>query len=222
MSVLRHSHDHLVQVVGALTDEQVKSRSYDTEWSIAQVLSHMGSGAEIFTMFVDAGLQGARALGTEVFPPVWDRWNAKAPGQQARDALAVDAAFLDQIDALSSDERENWHLTMFGADRSLREVAGMRAREHALHTWDVAVAIKPDATVLPDAVEHALPQRLHRRERVGDVADPAGACRPDFGDGLVNGHQHRGVIRRGRRTTLQHRGHPLGEARRRRHLPAQP
>ena len=58
ISALRHSHDRLQALVDPLGQDQLKQRSYASEWSIAQVLSHLGSGAEIFGLFLEAGLAG--------------------------------------------------------------------------------------------------------------------------------------------------------------------
>jgi hypothetical protein len=41
---------------------------------------------------------------------------------------------------------------MFGMELDTTGLARMRLGEHALHTWDVAVALDPAATVAPDAV----------------------------------------------------------------------
>jgi hypothetical protein len=87
----------LAAVVGPLTAEEAAAGpSYDDDWSIAQVLSHLGSGAEIFGLILDAGRRGEDAPGMEQFQQVWDRWNAKSPEEQARDGVAADAAFLAQ------------------------------------------------------------------------------------------------------------------------------
>ena len=58
ISALRHSHDRLQASVEPLGLPQLERRSYASEWSIAQVLSHLGSQAEIFGLFLDAGLTG--------------------------------------------------------------------------------------------------------------------------------------------------------------------
>ena len=82
-----------------------------------------------------------------------------------------DTALLDQIDALSPGDREKWHLTMFGAYRSLRDVAAMRIGEHAVHTWDVAVALDAGATVAPDAVELLIDNLTDLVARAGKPLD---------------------------------------------------
>ena len=57
ISALRNSHDRLRAAVEPLTREQLEQRSYASEWSVAQVLSHLGSQAEIFSLFLDSGLE---------------------------------------------------------------------------------------------------------------------------------------------------------------------
>ena len=79
LSVLGNSHARLAAVVEPLTAAEVAGPSYDDDWSIAQVLSHLGSGAEIFGLLLDAGLRGEDAPGMEQYQEIWARWNAKSP-----------------------------------------------------------------------------------------------------------------------------------------------
>jgi uncharacterized protein (TIGR03083 family) len=146
---LRRSRDRLVAALGGLSDEQVAGPSYADEWSIAQVASHLGSGAEIFTLFLDAGRQHTPAPGAEEFQPIWSRWNGKTPSEQGRDAVVADAEFIRVVEALTPDERAGWQLEMFGSATSLPGLLRMRLGEHVLHTWDIEVALDPAATV-PD------------------------------------------------------------------------
>jgi uncharacterized protein (TIGR03083 family) len=151
LAALHSSHDRLVAAVGGLTDEQVKEPSYADDWSVAQVASHLGSGAEIFGMFLDAGLRGEPAPGIESIRPVWDTWNAKSPIEQAKDALRSDAQLLAQVETLTAAERADWRLDLFGSEQTLATFLRMRLSEHALHTWDVVVPGDPGATVPQDA-----------------------------------------------------------------------
>lgn len=153
LSVLGNSHARLAAVVEPLTAAEVAGPSYDDDWSIAQVLSHLGSGAEIFGLLLDAGLRGEDAPGPDQYQEIWSRWNGKSPQDQTRDAIAADGAFLDRLGALDLAARENWRLTFFGGERRLEDLARMRLGEHALHTWDVAVTRDGQATVPEDAVE---------------------------------------------------------------------
>ncbi len=152
ISALRHSHDRLQAGVGPLNLAELEQRSYASEWSIAQVLSHLGSQAEIFGLFLDAGLTGQEPPGREAFAPIWDSWNGKDPQAQAADALRADEATLERFESLDAGEQARLHLKMFGMELGTTGLARMRLGEHAIHTWDVLVALEPSATVAADAV----------------------------------------------------------------------
>jgi hypothetical protein len=85
IAALRRTHDDLASLVPTFTEAQLTGPSGASEWSVAQVLSHLGSGAEIATA-------GYRSAIDETPPPeqdfnqgIWDRWNAMTPQQQAAD-----------------------------------------------------------------------------------------------------------------------------------------
>jgi uncharacterized protein (TIGR03083 family) len=145
---LRASQRRLIDTLAAIPLDDVRRPAYTKEWTVAQVASHLGSGAETFLLFLKAGLDRTAAPGVEQFQPIWDRWNAKTPQEQVQDALAADAAFLDAVDALSEQQQRDWRLEMFGTDRDLPGLLRMRLAEHVLHAWDIAVALD-DAAVLP-------------------------------------------------------------------------
>jgi uncharacterized protein (TIGR03083 family) len=152
ISALRHSHDRLRANVECLNRDQLTQRSYPSEWTIAQVLSHLGSQAEIFGLILQAGLAGQEPPEPEAFPPVWEAWNAKDPQAQATDALRADQATLERLESMDAGERERLHLKLFGMDIDTTGFARLRLSEHAVHTWDVLVALDPAATLAPDAV----------------------------------------------------------------------
>jgi uncharacterized protein (TIGR03083 family) len=152
IAALRRSHDRLQSLVGPLDARQLQQRSYASEWSIAQVLSHLGSQAEIFGLFLEAGLSGQDPPGRDEFGPIWNAWNARDPQAQASDALRADEATLDRFESLDAGQRDQLRLHAFGMDLDTTGLARMRVSEHAVHTWDVAVALDPSATVAPDAV----------------------------------------------------------------------
>jgi uncharacterized protein (TIGR03083 family) len=152
ISALRHSHDRLRAAAEPLSPDQLEQRSYASEWSIAQVLSHLGSQAEIFGLFLDAGLTGQDPPGREQFEPIWDSWNGKAPQAQAADALRADQATLERFESLDADQQARLHLNLFGMELDTAGLARMRVSEHAIHAWDVLVALDPAATVSADAV----------------------------------------------------------------------
>jgi uncharacterized protein (TIGR03083 family) len=152
IDALRHSHDRLQALVEPLDLGQLQERSYCTEWSIAQVLSHIGSGDEIFGLWLDGALSGQDPPGGDAFGPIWSTWNAKEPQAQAADGLRADEALVERLEFLDADQRARLRLQLFGMDLDAAGLVRMRVSEHAVHTWDVAVALDPSATVPPDAV----------------------------------------------------------------------
>jgi uncharacterized protein (TIGR03083 family) len=151
---LRASHDRITGIVAELDADGLRAQSYDTEWSIADVLSHLGSGAEIFSLLLDAGRSGGDPPGQAVFQQIWDTWNARSPEDQAARSVAVNEALVSAIESLTPEQRAAFRIAMFGpVPLDLAGFLGMRLSEHALHTWDIAVAGDPAARVAPDAVE---------------------------------------------------------------------
>jgi uncharacterized protein (TIGR03083 family) len=151
IGALRHSHDRLEAIVEPLDLGQLEQPSYASKWSIAQVLSHLGSQAEIFGLWLDASLSGTEPPSREAFGPIWDSWNARSPQAQAADALHTDQIALEQMESLDEDQLAGLHLNLFGMDLDAAGLARIRVGEHAVHTWDVAVALDPAATIAPDA-----------------------------------------------------------------------
>jgi uncharacterized protein (TIGR03083 family) len=147
LDLLHLSHGRLAAALDGLSEEQARAQSYDDDWSVAQVASHLGSSAEIFALHLEAGRTGSPAAGMEVFQPIWDEWNAKGPLAQVRDALTADAAFLERLDSLTPGESEEWRLDLFGEVRDLANLLRLRVSENVLHTWDIVVAADPSATL---------------------------------------------------------------------------
>ncbi len=56
IETLRRSHDRLTGLVKQLSPEELRDQSYCSDWSVAQVLSHLGSGAEISLMMLPGAL----------------------------------------------------------------------------------------------------------------------------------------------------------------------
>jgi uncharacterized protein (TIGR03083 family) len=151
---VRASHDRLAGIIEGLDGDALRAQSYDTEWSVADVLSHLGSGAEIFSLYIDAGVAGGDPPAPEDFKPVWEAWNARSPEDQAALSVAANEALVARIESLNPEQRAGFHVTMFGRmPVDLAGVLGLRLSEHALHAWDIAVMLDPAAKVAPDAVD---------------------------------------------------------------------
>ena len=148
VNALRASVDRLHELTSGLDDAQLVSPSYCDGWSIAQVLSHLGSGAII----TRRGLRDAQAGTTtpdDFNQSVWDEWNAKTPRAQAEEALAADEALLEAYEAVPEAERADLTFSLGPVSLGFDEMVGMRLNEHAFHSWDIAVALD-DAAVVPE------------------------------------------------------------------------
>ena len=147
LGALRTSVGHLHELCEDLSDDELERQSYDSEWSIAQVLSHLGSGAVILRRRLE-DIRAGRATPDEFAPSVWDDWNAKAPRAQADDALVADEAVLEALEDVSEAERAELVFAMGPLSLGFNEFAGLRLNEHAFHTWDIEVVFD-DAARLP-------------------------------------------------------------------------
>jgi uncharacterized protein (TIGR03083 family) len=150
-AALHRSHDRLSTALAALGPDHLSGPSYDTEWTVADVLSHLGSGAEIFTLLLEAGVGRRPTPEFEELSAVWDAWNAKAPSARAADSLAANATFLERVAALDETQRNAFAVEMFNGRQDLLGLVRLRLAEHAVHTWDVVVVGDPQAQVAPDA-----------------------------------------------------------------------
>jgi uncharacterized protein (TIGR03083 family) len=162
LAAIRRSHDRMAAHVEGLTDEQLALRSYADQWSLAQVASHLGSQAEIFDLYLTAGLTGTDAPDQDTIVPIWDRWNALPPRSQVADSVTANERLVSRLEHLEPEQQDAFTLTLFGSDLDLAGLAALRLGEHALHTWDIAVTLDPAATLAADAVElliDTLPQR---------------------------------------------------------------
>jgi uncharacterized protein (TIGR03083 family) len=158
LDALRFSASRLRDIAAALTDTALTGRAYPTEWTIAQVLSHLGSGAVIMQRNVDGALVGAPTP-DDFAPSVWDEWNAKTPTQQRADGLTADESLLRRLEAMTPEERDGFTLAMGPLTLGFTELVAMRLNEHALHTWDIEAAVDPAAT-LPRQVADLLVDNL--------------------------------------------------------------
>ena len=156
IAALRASQDNLATTLAGVDDDLAGQPSYDDGWSIADVASHLGSSAVIFTGYLLSGRDGTPASGQDAAQAVWDEWNAKDPGDQVRDSVAANAALLAAVDALTEEQRTGWRLDLFGMDLDLAGFLRLRVGEHVLHTWDITVALDPTSTIAPDRAEQVL------------------------------------------------------------------
>lgn len=146
VDAMRSSVARLRDLAATMTAADLGRPAYPSEWSVADVLSHIGSGAVIMHRRLDDTLAGTDTP-DDFAPQVWETWNAKTPAAQREDALAADAALLKRVGSLTDREREGFRMAMGPMHLDFGTFVGMRLNEHALHTWDIEVSVDPVATI---------------------------------------------------------------------------
>ena len=126
-----------------------------SEWSVARVLSHLGSGAEIGLATLEASIVGGEVPGGEAMSAIWDRWNAWSPREMATGFAESDRRLVEAFERLTAQQLDELRvrLPFLPEPVDVATSAGFRLGEHALHTWDVLAALDPAATLAPDATE---------------------------------------------------------------------
>jgi uncharacterized protein (TIGR03083 family) len=148
--VLRVSAGRLRALIAPLDDDDLEKPAYPTEWRIADVLSHLGSGAIIQHRRLDDAFTG-EAIPDDFAPTVWASWNAKSARAKADDALRADRALVERLESLSDAERAAFRVEMGPLTFDFDGFVAIRLNEHAFHTWDVEVALDRAATIPVDA-----------------------------------------------------------------------
>ncbi|MFC6344933.1 maleylpyruvate isomerase family mycothiol-dependent enzyme, partial [Nocardioides hankookensis] len=153
IAALRSNHDTLAALVPTLSEDQLNGPSGASEWTVAQALSHLGSGAEITRQPI------ATAAGEQVEvednQTIWARWDGSTPTEQAAGFVEHDAAYVATVEALTADQRQSLMIDLGFLPKPVPlEVAlGMRLNEVANHAWDVRVGVDPAATVEAESAE---------------------------------------------------------------------
>ncbi|MEV4294508.1 maleylpyruvate isomerase family mycothiol-dependent enzyme [Microbispora rosea] len=160
LAALHAASRSLTALVYGLSEEELKQPSYADGWSIAQVLSHLGSGAEISARLVERGRTGDMTGPTrEEMLPVWARWDELPPLAQRAAWREADARHLGLLDSLDAAERATVRIPYFAGQIDVPAYLGYRLSEQSVHGWDVTVALDPGATV-PDEEARLLWDRL--------------------------------------------------------------
>src|SRR4051794_29720944 len=100
LAAVDDSSRRLRELVADLGDAELGAPSYARGWSIAQVLSHLGSAAEIGAVLLRRGIDGEESAPTSADTgPVWERWNAMAPAEQRAQWIDDDTTHRETLHA---------------------------------------------------------------------------------------------------------------------------
>jgi uncharacterized protein (TIGR03083 family) len=147
---LAASVQRLRELVRGFDVDQLEAQSYAADWTVADVMSHLGSGAVLLERGLEAALAG-KSLPDDIAQPVWDEWNAKSPQAKADDALAEDERLGKAFEAVDDADRRRIEFPFGPMSVSFETAAALRLNEHALHTWDIEVMSHAAAGLPPDA-----------------------------------------------------------------------
>jgi uncharacterized protein (TIGR03083 family) len=182
IAALRGSQQRLASLVSTLSPEQLRLPSYDPGWSIAQVLSHIGSQADIAYQSLVGTLGGREPFGPEGFAYILAVWSSRNPDQQAAEALVIDAEHVRRLDQLTDEQLAAIRVRFFGMEFDAVGMVWLRLGEHALHSWDVAVSFDPSARVAPQSVDvltDRIPQVAMRAGKPGSDRFTVGIASTD-------------------------------------------
>ncbi|GAB3827926.1 maleylpyruvate isomerase family mycothiol-dependent enzyme [Kribbella italica] len=155
ISALRTGYDSLAELVGGLQPDDLVRPSGASEWKLADVLSHLGSGAEINLALLEGALDGTGTPAADFNTSTWDRWNALSPADQASNFLTANQKLVQRYEGLNDDQLANLRIDygFLPEPVDVETAAAMRLSEFTLHSWDVRVGLDPDATLAPEATE---------------------------------------------------------------------
>jgi uncharacterized protein (TIGR03083 family) len=153
IAALRKGNDDLSALVSGLTEEQLTGPSAANEWDLSQVVSHLGSGAEINLEAVQASLEGRPAPDFEFNKGVWARWDGMTALERRAAFPEANRRLVEAYEALTPEQRAA-HKVDLGFMPEPVDVATsalMRLSEFGYHDWDVRAALDPSATLAPEA-----------------------------------------------------------------------
>jgi uncharacterized protein (TIGR03083 family) len=163
IAALRSGHDDLAAKVARFTADDLAHSSGASEWDVSQVLSHLGSGAEIGLATLEAAISGGPAPDGDFNKGVWARWDNASRQERADWVVTSNEALVKRYEALDDEERESVRVSFawMPAPVDVAAAGTMRLSEFALHAWDVNVAFDPAATVAAEAAPLLLGQMAH-------------------------------------------------------------
>jgi hypothetical protein len=162
---LRIEHDLLVSRITGMGTTELERGSYAKEWSIAQVLSHLGSGAEINLSNLREALNQGNRIPKEEYPQLWQRWDNLPSSEKAGGFEWWHGELVASLEGLDGDRLAALEIETAMGRLAGAAVVGMRLREATVHAWDVAVAVDDRAVIRGRAagiLADQLPQMMDR------------------------------------------------------------
>ncbi|HEY6533696.1 MAG TPA: maleylpyruvate isomerase family mycothiol-dependent enzyme [Acidimicrobiales bacterium] len=173
LDALRSSVDRLAALVAPLDDSDVARPAYPADWTIAQVCSHLGSGAELHTRRISDLLAGVESP-DDLNERTWAAWEAKSPREAVDDGLTADTALVALLSTVPPGRQASLLVPLGPMELPFETFVATRLAEHVVHEWDVAVALDPAAPLASEGLDIVLDRTLWL---AGLVARPLGEAR---------------------------------------------
>lgn len=170
---LRESHQRLERLVADIGREGLQGPSACSEWSVGQVVAHLGSGAEIALAALRAGVAGStEPVAEETMQQLWADYDALDDDTAASRSLDANAALVEAFEALTPAQLADAQIPFMMGPVPVATFAAFRLSEHAVHTWDIEVIRDDDAEldVASSAIilEHVVTPLIGRLARPSD------------------------------------------------------
>jgi uncharacterized protein (TIGR03083 family) len=158
IAALRTEHDGLTLMVSTFGEDDLARPSGAAEWDISQVLSHLGSGAEITRLTLQAALGDGKSPGREDMEAIWDTWNGMTRRQRADGYVRASETLTALYESLDADTRANLRIDVgfLPASVDVATAGRLRLSELALHAWDVRAGFDEHATLTPESTAQLL------------------------------------------------------------------
>jgi uncharacterized protein (TIGR03083 family) len=161
-SIEQREIDRLSTHLATLDADGWLEQSYDAEWRVYQVVSHLASGARQFQYLLEHWFDGAPPLTQERMRGVWATFDALEPGQMHEAYTSAMHDYFARLNAVPADTGLQEVDSFFGR-MPLENILTFRLNEVVLHVWDVLVARDRSVRLPDDTFELVLPAQLHIR-----------------------------------------------------------
>ena len=160
----RRELDRFESYLQGLDSDGWLDQSYDPDWRVYQVVSHVASQSVIYLGFLTTWFEDGPPMAQEQMQAVWNKFDTLAPSAMLPEFRQAKADYLERIGTLPADAGQK-EVDSFLGKAKTETMLALRLHEVALHSWDVYIARDRRATLPADAVTHLLPVQLLMRGR---------------------------------------------------------
>jgi uncharacterized protein (TIGR03083 family) len=150
---LRSAHERLLLIVNSFTLDALSLPTYTEGETIAQLLSHLGYGAEMGLADIRAAALGLPVPGRDALEASREAWLNRAPEELASGFVAADERYIRFLESMTDDDLAALRIFLYIREVGLAPIIRARLGELAVHAWDIEVMREPATLVAAEAVE---------------------------------------------------------------------